>query len=135
MAPFLAALAIFLVVVTAIVVLTLTGGDGLSEEQRVARAAVGQNDALQRQSYPDFLAYTCSRLQGSEADVLARQQDSDAKNGARNVDDVTDVRIDGDRASAAVIYHFENAPDTKTSAETVFAREDGSWKVCSPGPL
>ena len=69
-----------------------------------------------------------------EADILARQSDSVAKHGERFVDDVTDVAIDGDRATAKVTYHFDKAPDTKTGVETTFVREDGAWKVCSPGP-
>jgi hypothetical protein len=134
MAPFLAALAIVALVAIAIGLLNLFRGDGLTEEQRVGRAAVGQNDALQRESYADFRAYTCRDQQGVEADVLARQRDSVAKKGARYVDDVTAVAIDGDRATATVTYHFDKAPDTKASVATTFVREDGAWKVCSTGP-
>ena len=54
--------------------------------------------------------------------------------GARFVDDVTDVVIDGDRATATVTYHFDKAPDTKTGVDMTFVREDGAWKVCSIGP-
>jgi hypothetical protein len=57
-----------------------------------------------------------------------------AKRGERFVDDVTDVAIDGDRATAKVTYHFDKAPDTKTGVEMTFVREDGAWKVCSTGP-
>ena len=134
MAPFLAALAIIVIVVIAIWLVNLFQGDRLSEDQRVGRAAVGQNDALQRADFADFTAYTCGKLQGSEADVLARQRDSAAKRGDRFVDDVTDVRIDGDRATATVTYHFAKAPDTKTPVPMTFVREDGAWKVCSTAP-
>ena len=57
-----------------------------------------------------------------------------AKQGERFVDDVTDVRIDGDSATATVKYHFDKAPDTKSGVEMTFVREDGAWKVCSTGP-
>jgi hypothetical protein len=57
-----------------------------------------------------------------------------AKRGERFVDDVVDVVIDGDRATATVTYHFDKAPDTKTGVAMTFAREDGAWKVCSTGP-
>jgi hypothetical protein len=134
MAPFLAALAIVVVIVIGIGLSNLFRGDGLSEEQRVGRAAVGQNDALQRESYADFREYACRDQQGAEADFLARQRGSVAKKGERYVDDVTDVAIDGDRATATVTYHFDNAPDAKISVETTFVREDGAWKVCSTGP-
>jgi hypothetical protein len=100
----------------------------------VARAAVAQNDALQRNSYADFRGYTCRSEQSAEAEVLARQRDSVTKRGERFVDDVTDIKVDGDRATAKVTYHFDKAPDAKTDAEMTFVREDGAWKVCSPGP-
>jgi hypothetical protein len=131
MAPFLAALAIIVLVVIGIWVSSLFRGDGLSEEQRVGRAAVGQNDAMQRQNFKDYTDYTCRRLQGTEADFLARQRDSASKQGARYVDDVTAVHIDGDRATGTVTSHFEKAPDDKTNTETTFVREDGRWRVCS----
>jgi hypothetical protein len=132
--PFLAALAIIVIVVIAIGLLNFFGDDELPADQQVARAAVGQNDALQRQSYDDFRGYTCRDEQGAEAEVLAGQRDSAAKQGERFVDDVTDVKIDGDRATAKVTYHFDKAPDTKTGVDMTFVREDGAWKVCSPGP-
>ena len=59
MAPFLGALAIIVIVVIAIWLFSLFEGDRTPEDQRVGRAAVGQNDALQRQNFADFGAYTC----------------------------------------------------------------------------
>jgi hypothetical protein len=132
--PFLGALAIVVIAVIAIGLFNMFRGDGLSEDQHVGQAAVGQNDALQRRDFADFRAYTCRELHGTEADVLARQGDSVAKRGARFVDDVTDVVIEGDRATATVTYHFEKAPDDKTPVAMKFLREDESWKVCSTGP-
>jgi hypothetical protein len=132
--PFLAALAIIVVVVIAIGLFNFFGSEDLPEDQQVARAAAGQNDALQRQNYADFRNYTCEAQQGAETDILARQRDSVAKRGKRFVDDVTNVVIDGDRATATVTYHFDKAPDTKTGIATTFVREDGAWKVCSIGP-
>jgi hypothetical protein len=134
MAPFLAALAIIVVVVVAVGLFNLFRGDGLSDEQQVGQAAVGQNDALQRQDYADFRDYTCRAEQGIETDILARQRDSVAEHGERFVDDVSDVVTDGDRATATVTYHFDKAPDTKMGVATTFVREDGAWKVCSTGP-
>jgi hypothetical protein len=132
--PFLAALAIIVLVVIAIGLLNFLGDDELPADQQVARAAVAQNDALQRNSYADFRGYTCRSEQSAEAEVLDRQRDSVTKRGERFVDDVTDIKVDGDRATAKVTYHFDKAPDAKTDAEMTFVREDGAWKVCSPGP-
>ncbi|MET0699708.1 MAG: lumazine-binding protein [Mycobacterium sp.] len=128
--PFIAALVIVVVVLIGIGISTLTRGDGLTEEDRVARAAVAQNDALQRQNYPDFRSYTCASAVGTEADLVARQRDSLAKQGARYVDGVTGVVIDGDRATGTAIYHFDKAPEDKINVPVTFAREDGAWKVC-----
>lgn len=134
MAPFLGALAIIGLVVIAIVLVNIFGKNQPADNQQIGRAAAGQNDALQRQSYADFRSYTCRDQQGTEADALARQRDSVSKRGERFVDDVTDVVVDGDRATAKVTYHFGKAPDTKTGVAMTFTREDGAWKVCSTGP-
>ena len=92
----------------AVAVVTLTRGDGLTEEQRVGRAAVGQNDALQRQNYRRLPAlHMCPGDRAREAKCIGAQQDSVRQHGARYVDDVTGVKIDGDRATATVAYHFE----------------------------
>ena len=131
--PFPGALAIIVVIVIAIGLVNSFRGDELSEDQQVARSAVGQNDALQRQNYADFRNYTCEAQHGDEADILARQRDSVAKHGERFVDGVRDVVIDGDRANATVTYYFDKAPDTKTGVATTFVREEGAWKVCSTG--
>jgi len=133
-APFLGALGIIAIVVIAIVLFNIFGNDDVPSDQQVARAAVGQNDALQRQDYADFRTYTCKPQQGVAADILARQRDSVGKRGERFVDDVTKVVVDGDRATATVTYHFDKAPDAKSDVPTTFVREDGAWKVCSPGP-
>ncbi|MFV1366047.1 Rv0361 family membrane protein [Mycolicibacterium elephantis] len=134
MAPFLAALGVVVLVAIVIGLFSLLGGDEPSPEQQITRAAVGQNDALQRLSYSDFRTYTCAAEQGTEADVLAEQRDSVDSRGERFVDEVTDIKVDGDRARAKVTYHFDKAPDTKSSATMSFVREDGAWKVCSAGP-
>jgi len=134
MAPFLGALAIIVLVLIAIALFNIFGDNGVPSDQQVGRAAVGQNDALQRLDYAEFRTYTCRDQQGIEADILARQRDSVAKRGQRFVDDVTDVVIDGDRSNAKVTYHFGKAPDVKTGVPMTFVREDGAWKVCSTGP-
>jgi len=131
--PFMAALTMAVIVVIATGLVNLfSGDDPPTPEVEVARAAVGQNDALQRQNYPDFLLYTCPEQQDSEDDVLGAQRESVEEQGERYVDDVTDIKIDGDRATATVTYHFGKTPDTKIPVEMTFVRIDGGWKVCSP---
>jgi hypothetical protein len=131
LAPFLGALAIILLVVIGIVAFSVFGGSDTTPDQQLRGAVVGQNDALQRQHYADFRGFTCRANQRSEADVLAGQRDSIAKSGERYVDEVSDIRIAGDRAAVKVTYHFDKTPDTTSSAEVTLVREDGAWKVCS----
>jgi hypothetical protein len=133
-APFLIALTVFVLVVIAIGLLNVFDDEEPPADQQVARAAVGQNDALQRQNYADFRGYTCPAQAGTEPEVLAAQRASVAKKGERFVDDVTDVSIDGDRATAKVTYHFDKAPDDKKPVEMTFVRDGDGWKVCSTGP-
>ena len=133
-APFLIALGIIVLVVIVIGMLNLFGDQERPADQQVATAAVGQNDALQRQNYGDFRGYTCAAQHATESEVLAVQRESADKRGERFVDDVAEVKIDGDRATAKVTYHFDKAPDAKEDVAMTFVREDGAWKVCSPGP-
>jgi hypothetical protein len=129
-APFLGALAVIVLVVIGIMLFNVFDGSSPAPGTDVGRAIVGQNDALQRQDYADFRDFTCRAVQRGEADFLARQRDSVAKHGERYIDDVKDVRIDGDRATATVTYHFDKTADTTSGSELTVVREDGSWKVC-----
>lgn len=135
MMPILTALAVVGVALIAIFALRLIrGGDTLPDDAAVGRAAVGQNDALQRENYADFRAFTCAAQQGIESQVLADQRQSSSARGPRYVDDVKDVAVTGDSATATVVYHFEKSGDNKVSTPMSFVRENGDWKVCSPGP-
>ena len=130
-APFLGGLAVFAIVILGIILFNVYGSDTTIPGDQVAKAAVGQNDAMQRQDYGKFRDFTCRAKQGSEADFLARQRDSVTKNGERYLDDVTDITVDGARASATVTYHFDKTAETKTPGEVSFVQEDGAWKVCT----
>ena len=107
LAPFLGGLAVFALVILGIVLFNVFGSDTTTPGDQVAKAAVGQNDAMQRQDFGKYRDFTCRSKQGSEADFLARQRDSVTKNGERYLDDVTDITVDGARASATVTYHFD----------------------------
>lgn len=133
--PFLLALVIIVVVITGIFV--VNAGDGDGDPEQIGRVVVSQNDALQRQSYQDFMASTCTEQHSTEDEVLTRQRDSAAARGERYVDGASNVQVDGDRATATVRYHFGENSEAEGAAETLdmsFVREGGSWKVCSVGP-
>ncbi len=132
--PFLAALAIVGIALIAFILVRLVQSDVQPDEADIGRVTVGQNDALQREDYADFQSFTCVAQQGSESQVLADQRQSKADKGARIVDNVTRFAVTGDRATAEVVYHFERSTDAKVSVPMTFIRENGGWKVCSPGP-
>lgn len=132
--PILAAAAIVALALISIYVLRMFIGDDLPDNDAVARAVVGQNDALQRENYSDFKTFTCLAQQGIENQVLADQQQSVSAKGHRFVDDVKDITVTGDRATATVVYRFDKAAENKIDVPTTVVRENGDWKVCSPGP-
>lgn len=132
--PFLGALVIIVMVVIGVWLLNAFSSDELVDDQQIGLSVVAQNDALQRQDYADFRAYTCPELHGTESEVLAGQRDSVAKRGERFVDGTTVVAVDGDQATAEVTYHFAGNPDAKAKVEVRLERQGGTWKVCSTGP-
>ena len=99
--PVLIALGIVAFVLIAMTVFRMIGGDRTTDESLVGRAVVAQNDALQREDYSAFRSYTCIAQHDTQADVIAGQQRSKATRGARIVDNVTDIKVDGDRATAS----------------------------------
>lgn len=132
--PFLGALAIIVAVVIAIWLFNVFSGDGLTDEQQIARAAAGQNDALQRLDYADFQAYACLAQHRTESEILDRQRASEQERGNRVVERLDAISIEGDRATADVTYYFDDDRDAKQTVPITFVREGGGWKVCSPGP-
>lgn len=132
--PLLIAVALVLVALAVVFGLRSCRGGEISDEAGIGRAVIGQNDALQREDYADFRRFTCAAEQGAEDVVLAAQRKSFQDKGARYVDDVRGFAVDGDRATATVVYHFEKAAGDKLTVPVTFAREGGEWKVCSPGP-
>lgn len=132
--PILVAAGVVALVLIGAMVSRMFRSEEISAEAGIGRAALGQNDALQREDYAGFLRYTCAAERGSETGVLAGQRRSAAAKGARFVDNVGGFVVTGDRASATVTYYFERSADEKVPVPTTFVREDGQWKVCSPGP-
>lgn len=132
--PFLAALAVSVVIVIGVWLFNVFSGDELTDDQQIGRAVVAQNDALQRQDYTDFLIYTCAEQHGVEAEVIGAQRESSNSRGDRFIDGATNIAIEGDRATADVTYHFDKDPESEETAEITFVRRDGVWKVCSTGP-
>ncbi len=132
--PILIAAAMVGVVLIVSIVMRSCRSEEISAEAGIGRAVIGQNDALQRGDYAAFRTFTCPAQQATETQVLAEQRRSADTKGARFVDDVRAFVVDGDRATATVVYHFERAADDKITADMTFARDGGQWTVCSAGP-
>ncbi len=130
--PFLAALVIIVLVVIGVGLASWLNRDDDAVREGIVRAALGQNDALQRLDYDDFRTYTCTREAGTADTVLDNQRRSVADQGARYVGNVLDVTVEGDTATANVVYYFDNDKDTMIDTPTDFVLEDGTWRVCSP---
>lgn len=128
--PVMVAVVVVVLVLIGLGISALLRDDG--DEQQVVRAAIGQNDALQREDFADFRDFTCAAEQGNESDFVARHRQSTVAHGPRYVQDVNTIKVDGDRATATVVYYFEKAEDDKITAPTQFVREDGTWKACEP---
>ncbi|MGL4305610.1 MAG: hypothetical protein ACRCSF_05595 [Mycobacteriaceae bacterium] len=141
--PFVAAATIFIVIIGVVVLSNIWGSQPtLTDEQQITRAVVGQNDALQRSNYQDYTSYLCDELLASatlvdEASFVAKQSKSEEANGAHIIDEVTDMAIVGEAATANVKSHYADQPTN--SAENVivvsikFVKEKDSWKVCTAG--
>jgi hypothetical protein len=128
--PFAGALAIIVLVVIGIFAFNSCSPADPSPEQQVGQAIVGQNDALQRQDFAAFQGFTCRAAQGTPEDFLATQRDSVSGHGERYVDDVADITIDGERATAKATYSFASDRDAKTTSDVALVHEDDAWKVC-----
>ncbi|TXI40173.1 MAG: lumazine-binding protein [Mycobacterium sp.] len=132
--PLLIALVLVAIVLAVVTGLRSCRGEEISAEAGIGRAVIGQNDALQRGNFADFRRFTCVAEQGTEESVLAAQRNSAQAKGARYVDDVRGFAVNGDRATATVVYHFEKSADDKQTTVMTFAQEGGEWRVCSAGP-
>lgn len=133
-APFMIALGVVVLVLIAIGLISLFGREADMDQEQVIRATIGQNDALQRVDHDAYASYTCPEQTPDAAELTRRQHDSSTERGPRYVEDVVDVAVDGDKATAKAIYFFESNRDEKVDATIDYVRVDGQWKVCSATP-
>ncbi|NDK88140.1 hypothetical protein GYA93_00870 [Gordonia desulfuricans] len=131
----------------ALVVVALAAlGIGLSylfrpAEERASDAAKVQyaiNDQYTARNNVDYAAYresTCAAELAStgfpsEQTFTTENQASLEANGRVIIPEITDVSVDGDRATAKVHWQFDKKSDQTHTVDTVVVREDGNWKVC-----
>lgn len=129
--PFMVALGVVVLVLIGIGLNALLNSDEQTDQDQVIRAAIGQNDALQRVDYKAYAGFTCPSLVGTADQLAARQKASVAAHGDRYVDGVNNIVVDGDRATATVVYFFGDDRSKKVDTATTFERHDGHWQVCT----
>ncbi|MCR5979151.1 hypothetical protein GDN83_15660 [Gordonia jinghuaiqii] len=136
--PFFVAVGVVGIAVLSIVVSNITR----PPEERVGDSAQVQyaiNDhytARNGPNYAEYRANTCAADLAAADFVTEEQFVSDnkqslAENGHIEIPEITDLVVDGDRATATVHWHYDNTPDTENVVETTVVRENGEWKVCS----
>ena len=67
----------------------------------------------------------------SEEQFLADNRESLLANGHIEIPEITELVVDGDRATAKVHWHYDKTPDDVNVVDTIVVRENGEWKVCS----
>ncbi|SDU81240.1 DUF4878 domain-containing protein [Gordonia westfalica] len=136
--PFFAAAGFVGLVVLAIVLSSISrpAEERVSDDARVQYAINDLYTAKNGPNYVEYRANTCEadlNMPGfpAEAQFVAENQASLDKNGHIEIPEITDLVVDGDRATVKVHWHYKNTPDDKQVVETTVIRENGEWKVCS----
>ncbi len=136
--PFIAAVAVIVIGVGAVVLSNLLrpSDDRVTDSTQVQYAINDNYTARNGIDYAKYRASTCSSVHDAgdfptEATFVADNQRSRDEFGKILIPEITDVVVDGDRATAQVHWHFEKkGSDAKTVTSTVVVREGDQWKVC-----
>lgn len=137
MRPFLIAGAIVAVVVIAIVLSNFFRpvDDRLSDDSKVQFTI---NDVYSARNAVDYDAYRAGFCSADLAqpnfptreEFDAENAESMEENGPIVIPEMTDLVVDGDRATVKVHWHFENSEDDKQVTDLVVVRVNDDWKVC-----
>jgi hypothetical protein len=108
----------------------------MSDDAKVQHAINNYYTARNEADFDKFVATNCAAVRTGqgfptrEAFVTDNTKSMD-ENGQIKIPEITDLAVDGDRASARVHWHFENSEGNKNVVATTVVREDGEWKVCT----
>ncbi len=118
--PFLAAAAVVAVVVIVVAVLSLTGSpeDNVSENQRVGTVVAEYVDAAGQNDGGRLASLQCAGI------TNAPLRDAESV----DLDTIDEVRVNGDAAEVDVTVTLDGSEQTLTWNAV---RQDGAWKVCS----
>ena len=136
--PFIIAVVVVVVVVIGVLISNAVrpAEDRMSEDAKVQHAINDYYTARNEADFDKYTAANCAAVRGAEGfptkdKFVADNRRSMDDNGQIKIPEITDLTVDGDRATARVHWHFEKSEDKKNVVDTTVVREDGKWKVCT----
>ena len=136
--PFVAAVIVVVLAVGGVLLSNVLrpNDDRLSDSAQVQHAINDSYTARNSLDYAKYRSAMCAEVVDSadfpteQTFVTDNQRSRDAF-GKILIPEISDVVVDGGRATAQVHWHFENkGSDAKTVTPTVVVREGDDWKVC-----
>ncbi|UEA57617.1 hypothetical protein LK459_13405 [Gordonia otitidis] len=67
----------------------------------------------------------------SGAEFVRQNRTSVESKGRIVIPEITDVTVNGERATARVHWHFDKTPDDEQTTSVVVVKDDGRWKLCT----
>ena len=120
--------------VLALMVVSVGCGSGSSDESKIEDTVNGFMDALNDGDYDKIFDYVAGASEMSEAEKEAAEQGFQfyktmVGNSEITVKSVDDVEVDGNNATAKVVFSFGGQDSAPTDLS--FVKEDGSWKLAA----
>lgn len=136
--PFLAAVIVIVLAVGAVLISNVIepGDEKLTDSAQVQHAINDSYTARNGLDYAKFQSVTCTKVRTAgdfpdESAFVEQNRQSRDQFGKIVIPEITDVVVDGDRATAKVHWNFEKSgSDAKTVTSVVVVREGDEWKVC-----
>ena len=136
--PFLVALGVVVVAVVGIGIsyLIRPADDRMSTDAQIQHAVNDVYTARNELDYTRYRESVCAAELASgsfpDEDAFVEQNRvSFEENGQIVIPEISDIAVNGDRATAQVHWHFDETPDSEQVTDVVVVREDGDWKVCT----
>lgn len=136
--PFIIAGVVVLVVVIGVLISNAVrpAESRMSDDALVQHAINDYYTARNEADFDKFAAVNCAAVRNAEGFPVRESFVTDNRrsmddNGQIEIPEITDLTVDGDRASARVHWHFEKSEDKRNVVDTTVVREDGKWKVCT----
>ena len=136
--PFWIALLVVVVAILAVVLSNMLrpAEERASDSGQVQFAINDNYTARNNVDYGKFTQSTCAADTSStsfisEQEFVSQNRTSVESKGRIVIPEITDVTVNGDRATARVHWHFDKTPDEKQTTSVVVVKDDGTWKLCT----